>query len=63
MADDRFVLNVNADGLDVVHRNAMEQCNLDDAEDRQTIDAKTAAALIASGQAQACQHCIESEAT
>lgn len=60
---DRFVVNVNEAGIDVVHRNPREECNTDDADDVQTIDAKTAAAMIASGQARTCQHCIEQEAT
>ena len=58
---DRFALNRN-EGTDTVHRNALEQCNLDDADDREIIDAKTAAALIASGQAVPCSHCFKTEA-
>lgn len=55
---ERFILNRN-EGQDVVHRlPGFEECNLDDAKDRQDVDAKTAAALIASGHARACEHCI-----
>lgn len=53
-----FCLNVN-DGQDTVHRYpAFEECNLDDADDRKRVDARTAAALIAKGEAQACEHCL-----
>ena len=54
---DRFVLNVNK-GTDIVHRNPREECNQDDALDRKNVDAATAAALIASGDARACIHCL-----
>ncbi len=52
MSDDRrepyFVLNVN-DGTDVLHRDPGERCNTqaDEMEGRQTVDAKTAEALLA----------------
>jgi hypothetical protein len=59
---DRIVLNVN-DGIDTIHHNPREECNLDDAEDRSEVDAKTAAAMIATGQARLCEHCGISEAT
>lgn len=58
-ADPVFVVNVNPDDVDVVHRNPREECNTDDAAGRQTVDARTAAAMIASGHARTCQHCIE----
>ena len=54
---DYFVLNRN-EGTDTVHRNPREVCNTDDADGREKIDAKTAASLIASGQAVPCGHCI-----
>lgn len=53
---DRFILNVN-EGVDTVHRNPREECNTDQAQGRKNVDAKTAAALIASGEARACLHC------
>jgi hypothetical protein len=56
MTEPRFVLNVNPGG-DVLHTDPREECNLDDAKDRQYVDARTAASLIASGQAVACAHC------
>lgn len=56
---ERFVVNRN-EGQDVVHRSpTIEACNVDDAKDRQNVDAKTAAALIASGEARPCEHCIQ----
>jgi hypothetical protein len=55
----RFILNRN-EGQDVIHdrSNFDERCNTDDAEDKQNVDAKTAAALIASGAARVCEHCV-----
>jgi len=55
----RFILNRN-EGQDVLHdrSNLNERCNSDDAKGKQNVDAKTAAALIASGSARACAHCI-----
>lgn len=54
-----FIVNVNPDSLDVVHDPARfsEECNVDDAKGRQRVDAKTAAALISSGEARLCAHC------
>jgi len=54
----RYVL-VSREGVDTVHRNPREECNLDDTEADQEIDRATAAALLAAGQAEACQHCGE----
>ena len=53
-----WVLNRN-EGTDTIHRNPREECNTDDAEGRQTVDTKTAAQLLASGQAVPCQHCMK----
>lgn len=54
-----FIVNRNI-GMDVVHRSAglSEQCNTDSVVDRKKVDARTAAALVASGEARACKHCI-----
>lgn len=60
MTDPYFVLNRN-EGADTLHRNPREECNVDDAEDRQTIDAETADALVALGEARRCQHCYQEE--
>lgn len=59
-----FIVNWN-DGIDTIHRNpGLEECNLDDAVERSHIDPRTAAQMIASGHAKACQHCLPlSEAT
>lgn len=52
-----FTLNRNTD-VDVLHvEHPHEECNIDDASDRQRIDARTAAALLDHGQARACGHC------
>ena len=56
---DRFVLNLNEHGMDVVHRNPREECNLDDAEGRETIDEATYHALLEHQAALPCRHCTE----
>ena len=53
---DYFVLNRN-EGMDTIHRNPREECNVDDALDREKVDIGTAVAMVASGQAVPCQHC------
>jgi hypothetical protein len=55
--DDRFVLNVE-EGVDVLHRNPGESCNTDQADRKQTVDAATADAMLTSGAARPCGHCI-----
>lgn len=59
MSDPYYVLNRN-EGIDTVHRNPREECNVDDAEDRQTIDALTAIRLLDNEEAKPCRHCIGS---
>lgn len=60
MTEPRYVLNENPKPrLSVVHRNPREECNLDDAVDRTTIDPDTADALVKTGQAEPCGHCME----
>ncbi len=59
--EDRYVVNVNADGLDVLHRNPREECNTDQVDGRQTIDPDTADALEQMGEARRCQHCWRQE--
>lgn len=61
MSDDRFTLNVNPGGVDVLHRNPSEVCNTDDAEGRQTIDPETADALLALGDVRRCLHCYQED--
>ncbi len=56
----RYTLNRN-EGMDTLHRNAREECNLDDADERQTIDAHTADAMLSKNQAQTCRHCWPDE--
>ncbi len=58
MSDDRYTLNRNDDGPDVLHRNAREECNIDDSQDRQRVDAETADALLTLDQVRACGHCF-----
>lgn len=58
MTEPTFLLNRNP-GIDVIHdpTRFSEVCNTDDAKDRSKVDARTAAALIASGEARLCEHC------
>ena len=58
MSQPYYVLNRN-EGTDTIHCNPREECNVDDADGRQTIDADTADALEAMGDAVRCQHCYE----
>ena len=55
-----FVLNRN-EGTDTIHRNPREECNVDDAEGRQTIDGDTADALLTMDTAVRCQHCYQED--
>lgn len=57
---DRYVLNVN-EGVDTLHRNPREECNLDDSLGRKEIDPLTADALLARGNAVHCRHCMKEE--
>jgi hypothetical protein len=59
MTDEQLILNRNT-GMDVLHRSAglTEMCNSDDVVDRSKVDARTAAAMIAAGEARPCQHCM-----
>jgi hypothetical protein len=58
MSTDYWVLNRN-EGLDTIHRNPREPCNTDDADGRQTIDARTADEMLTRGTARRCGHCME----
>lgn len=55
----QYFLNVN-EGVDTLHRYpAFEQCNADGMHDRQVVDAETADALLALGDARRCEHCYD----
>ena len=60
MSTDYYVLNRN-EGLDTIHRNPREECNVDDAEGRQVIDAHTADEMLTRGTARRCQHCMKED--
>lgn len=60
MSADRIVLNVN-DGVDTIHVNPREECNVDDALDREIVDPLTAARMLDSGEAVRCKHCNTEE--
>jgi len=36
---------------------SFEECNVDDAKEVEHVDAETAAAMLAKGMVQACEHC------
>lgn len=55
-----YVLNRN-EGRDTVHRNPREECNVDDAEGRETVDEDTAIAVVAMGHARRCEHCYQED--
>lgn len=61
MTEPYYVINRN-DGIDTLHRDPREECNVDDIEDRTAIDATTGAALEASGDIH-CGHCMKEEPT
>ena len=60
MSEPYFVLNRN-EGTDTIHRDPREECNVDDADGRQTIDADTADALLTMGDAVRCKHCYQED--
>ena len=52
-----YKLNRN-EGVDTLHlEHPWEECQTDDAEGMTEVDDETAAALLAIGEARACQHC------
>lgn len=55
---DRFYL-VRKGGVDTMHHNPTEQCNLDDSTRDQEVDEFTAEAMLARGDARPCQHCMK----
>jgi hypothetical protein len=62
MSEPYYVLNRN-EGKDTLHRNPREQCNVDDAEGRETIDETTYERMKAGGYARLCRHCHQEEPT
>lgn len=63
MSEPYYVLNVNAGGMDVLHRNPRNECNTEAAkmDGRQTVDPDTADALLTMGEAVKCQHCWQED--
>jgi hypothetical protein len=58
MSGAEFILNKNVGSKDVLHKYpSFESCNVDDAKDKQHIDAETADALIAMREVELCKHC------
>ena len=53
----RYRLNRNR-GVDTLHTDRpFEECNVDDALDREWVDAMTAEAMLLRGDAVRCKHC------
>jgi hypothetical protein len=52
----RYVINQN-DGIDTLHRNNSEKCNVDDADGAKAVDPLTARALERGGHIRLCGHC------
>ena len=53
-----WVLNRN-EGLDVLHPDPREECNVDDADGRTKVDAATGQAMLVAKSAILCSHCGE----
>jgi hypothetical protein len=52
-----YKLNRNP-GVDVLHlEHPFEECQTDDAKGMEMVDDETASALLAIGEARACEHC------
>jgi hypothetical protein len=56
MTEPRYIVNEN-DGIDTLHRNNSEKCNVDDAEGAKAVDPLTARALERGGHIRLCGHC------
>lgn len=56
MIVNRYVL-VHKDGVDTLHCNPVEQCNLDDSRRDEDVDEFTAEAMLNQGHAKRCEHC------
>jgi hypothetical protein len=56
-----YVLNQN-EGIDTLHRNPREECNVDDVVGRSALDETTGKALEESGDIRLCRHCYPEEA-
>ena len=52
---------VPKDGIDVLHRNSSESCNLDDTEAEVEVDESTALAMKLNGHVRLCGHCYPPE--
>ena len=61
-SDPYYVINRN-EGTDTLHCNPREECNVDDADGRTTVDPATGRALELSGDICKCGHCMEDTAT
>jgi hypothetical protein len=53
---DRYVVT-RRDGVDTLHKNPREECNLDDTLADRQVDEFEAEAMLIEGAARPCQHC------
>lgn len=54
-----YRLNQNPGRRDTIHQeHTLEECNFDDALDREVISAERALELVAAGEAEYCEHCL-----
>ena len=59
MSDRVYRLNRNPARKHVLHGDrTFEECNVDDAIDREVVDELTARALVDQGLARTCEHCL-----
>ena len=56
----RYVI-VPKDGIDVLHRDPREQCNVDDAARKTVVDEARALTMKLGGYVRLCGHCYEEE--
>lgn len=55
----RYRVNRNERGQDVVHdEHPLEECNIDDARDRDWWDVDVAREKVGAGEARFCHHCL-----
>ena len=57
----RYQIVRKSDGIDTLHVNAREECNLDDADHVETITPARAVELKMGGHARLCRHCFPAE--
>lgn len=54
---------VPRDGIDTLHRDSSEACNLDDTDREEQVDEATAIRMKLDGKAKLCAHCFDEAPT